>query len=106
VLFVALINRARHLAEAGSKIENPNLFESVVMSILVGHQRELSQLQDQLLPVKTKTCPPCSRTSSIEDFFKGNTVDDGVAILCQHCREALYDDVRHSPKGKQCRYLW
>jgi hypothetical protein len=44
--FVALINRAKHLAVAGSKIEDQNMFESVVMSILLEHQRELAQLQD------------------------------------------------------------
>lgn len=87
--FVALMDRAKRLAVAGSKIENPNLFESVVMSILVEHQRELSQLQQRLLPEKTKTCPRCGRTSSVEEFFKGPTLDEGVAILCMHCREAL-----------------
>jgi phosphoribosyl-dephospho-CoA transferase len=87
--FVGLIQRAKHLAEAGSKIENPNMFESVVMSILVEQQRELSQLHDRLSPRKTKTCPRCSRTSSLEDFLKANTVDEGVSILCQHCRDAL-----------------
>jgi hypothetical protein len=67
--FDALIHRAKHLAKAGSKIENPNMFESVVMSILVEQQRGLSQLHDRLSPLKTKTCPRCSRTSSLEDFF-------------------------------------
>jgi len=87
--FDALIKRAKHLAKAGSKIENPNMFESVVMSILVEHQRELAQFQDRVLPVETKTCPRCSRTSSLEDFFKANTVEQGVTILCQHCRDSL-----------------
>ena len=54
--FTELINRVKRLAMAGSKIKNINIFESVVMSILVEHQRELSQLQEQLLYVKTKTC--------------------------------------------------
>jgi hypothetical protein len=84
-----IIHHAKHHAETGLKIENPNLFESVVMSILVEHQRELSQLQDRLLPCNTKTCPRCGRTSSIEEFFKGSTVNEGVAILCRYCREAL-----------------
>jgi len=55
--FASLIHHAKIHAEAGSKIENPDLFESVVMSILVEHKREMQQLQEQLLPVKTKTCP-------------------------------------------------
>jgi hypothetical protein len=87
--FAALINRAKRHAVAGSKIENPNMFESVVMSILVEHQKELSQLQDRLLPVETKTCPRCSRTSSIENFLKNDEMENHISILCQHCREAL-----------------
>ena len=87
--FLDLIERAKRHAEAGTKIENQNLFESVVMSILVEHQRELQQLQGMLLPNQTKTCPRCSRTTSIEDFFKGENVSDGVSILCSHCKEAL-----------------
>jgi len=87
--FHDLIERAKHHAEAVSKTEYPNLFESVVMSILVEHQRELQRLQEILLPSQTKTCPRCSRTASIEDFFKGESVKDGVSILCSHCKEAL-----------------
>jgi hypothetical protein len=87
--FDALMHRAKQHAAAGSKIENPNLFESVVMSILVEHQRELSSLQEQLDPVKKKTCPRCSSTHRIEEFFKGETVEEGVGILCSHCQEAL-----------------
>ena len=87
--FHDLIERAKRHGEAGTKIENPNVFESVVMSILVEHQRELQQLQGMLLPSETKTCPRCSRTSSIEEFFKGNSVKDGVTILCSRCKEAL-----------------
>ena len=83
--FASLIHRAKIHAEAGSKIENPDLFESVVMSILVEHQREMQQLQEQLLPVDKKTCPRCSRTASLEDFLK----EDRVTILCSHCQEAL-----------------
>ena len=88
-VFLNLIERAKRHSEAGTKIENPNLFESVVMSILVEHQRELQQLQGILLPNQTKTCPRCNRTASIEDFFKGESVNDGVTILCSHCKEAL-----------------
>jgi NMD protein affecting ribosome stability and mRNA decay len=87
--FLELIERAKRHAEAGTKIESPNLFESVVMSILVEHQRELQQLQEILLPNQTKTCPRCSRTASIEDFFKGENVNDGGSSLCSHCKEAL-----------------
>jgi hypothetical protein len=87
--FQELIKRAKRHAEAVSKTEYPNLFESVVMSILVEHQRELQQLQEILLPSQTKTCPRCSRTAPIEDFFKGDGVKDGVSILCSHCKEAL-----------------
>jgi hypothetical protein len=88
--FVSLISRAKHHALAVSKIKNPNMFESVVMSILVDHQRELSELQHRLVPLKTKTCPRCNRTSSVEEFFKGDGIDQGVRILCQHCRDALF----------------
>ena len=87
--FHDLIERAKRHAEAGTKIESPNLFESVVMSILVEHQRELQQLQGILLPNQTKTCPRCSRTASIEEFLKEKAVKDGVSILCSHCKEAL-----------------
>jgi hypothetical protein len=82
--FHDLIERAKRHAEAGTKIESPNLFESVVMSILVEHQRELQQLQGRLLPNQTKTCPRCSR-----NFFKGDSVNDEVSILCSYCKEAL-----------------
>jgi len=88
--FVSLLHHAKIHAEAGSKIENPDLFESVVMSVLVEHQKELQQLQGRLLQPQTKTCPRCGKTSAIEEFFKGNTVGDGVTILCQDCREALF----------------
>ncbi len=87
--FDALLHRAKLHADAGSKIENPNMFESVVMSILVEHQRELSQLEERLDPAKKKLCPRCSRTGRIEEFFKGQSVEDDVGILCSHCREAL-----------------
>jgi hypothetical protein len=87
--FLELIERAKRHAEAGTKIESSNLFESVVMSILAEHQRELQQLRGILLPNQTKTCLRCSRTSSIEDFFKGEGLNDGVTILCSHCKEAL-----------------
>ena len=83
--FASLIHRTQIHAEAVSKIENPDMFESVVMSILVDHQREMQQLQEQLLPVDKKTCPRCSRMASLEDFLEG----DRVAILCSHCQEAL-----------------
>jgi hypothetical protein len=88
--FVSLIYRAKHLAVAGSKIDNPNIFESVVMSILVEHQRELAQLQNQLLPVATKTCPRCNRTSSIEDFLKSDRMDNRIGILCNYCQDAVF----------------
>jgi len=88
--FISLLNHAKLHAEAGSKIENPDLFESVVMSILVEHQKELQQLEGRLLQLQTKTCPRCGKTSMLEEFFKGDTIQDGVTILCQDCREALF----------------
>jgi hypothetical protein len=88
--FVGLANRAKHNAKAVLKIGAPNMFESVVMSILVDHQKELQQLQEHLLQPEIKTCPWCGKTSAIEEFFKGNTINDGVTILCQDCRETLF----------------
>ena len=88
--FVSLLRYAKLHAEAGSKVENPDPFESVVMSILVEHQKELKLLQRRLSPPQTKTCPRCGKTSQIEEFFKGDSLSDGVTILCQDCREALY----------------
>ena len=88
--FVELMNRAKHNARAVAKIESPNMFESVVMSILVEHQRELARLQDTLLPNETKTCPRCNRTTSIENFLKTGGQDNDVGILCSHCQEALF----------------
>jgi DNA-directed RNA polymerase subunit RPC12/RpoP len=88
--FVSLFEHAKRHAEAGSKIQNPDLFESVVMSILVEHQKELQQLQGHLLRPQTKTCPRCGKTSVIEEFFKGETIQEGVTILCQECREVLF----------------
>jgi hypothetical protein len=88
--FVSLLRHAKLHAEAGSKIESPDLFESVVMSILVEHQKELQLLERQLLKPQIKACPRCGKTAAIEEFFKGNTLSDGVTILCQDCREALY----------------
>jgi hypothetical protein len=88
--FISLLHHAKIHAEAGSKIENPDRFESVVMSILVEHQKELQQLQGRLLQPQTKTYPRCGKTSAIEEFFKGDTIRDGVTILCQDCREALF----------------
>ena len=64
--FIALMTRAKHQAIAGSKKENGDMFESVVMSILVEHQRELYQLQGRMLPAHTKTCPRCGKTSPLE----------------------------------------
>lgn len=83
--FDSLIHRAQIHAEAGSKVENLDLFESVVMPILVDHQREMQQLQEQLLPINKKTCPRCNRTALMEDFLK----EDRITILCSHCQEAL-----------------
>ena len=88
--FISLLHHAKIHADAGSKIENPDLFESVVMSILVEYQKELQQLQRRLLQPQTKTCPRCGKTSAIEEFFKGDTISDGVTILCQNCRETLF----------------
>ena len=88
--FASLLRHAKLHAEAGSKVESPDLFESIVMSILVEHQKELQLLERQLLRPQTKTCPRCGRTSQIEEFFRGDTLGDGVTILCQECREALY----------------
>jgi hypothetical protein len=52
--FICLLHHAKIHAEAGSKIENPDRFESVVMSILVEHQKELQQLQGRLYNHKKK----------------------------------------------------
>jgi hypothetical protein len=87
--FARLMHRAKRHAEASSKKENPNMFESVVFSILVDHQRELALLQDRLLPVETKTCPRCGRTSPVEDFVTRRTNHERVGILCGRCREGL-----------------
>ena len=88
--FISLFEHAKHHAKAGSKIQSPDLFESVVMSILVEHQKELQELEGRLLHPQTKTCPRCGNTSRIEEFFKGETLQEGVTILCQECREALF----------------
>jgi hypothetical protein len=88
--FVVLFEHAKRHAQAGSKIQSPDLFESVVMSILVEHQKELQQLEGRLLQSQMKTCPRCGKTSGIEEFFKGDTIQEGVTILCQDCREALF----------------
>ena len=88
--FAGLIHHAKQHAKAVLKIENPNMFESVVMSILVEHQKELQQFQDRLLQPLTKSCPRCGKTSVIEEFFKGDALRDGVTILCQECRETLF----------------
>lgn len=88
--FVSLFEHAKHHAEAGSRIQSPDLFESVVMSILVEHQKELQQLEGRLVQPQTKTCPRCGKTSRIEEFFKGETIQEGVTILCQECRETLF----------------
>ncbi len=87
--FAALMQRAKRHADAASKVNTPNMFESVVFSILVEHQRELAQLQDQLQPVETKTCPRCGGTNPIEDFFTTTTNHERVGILCGRCQEAL-----------------
>ena len=88
--FVSLFEHAKHHATAGSKIQNPDLFESVVMSILVEHQKELQHLEERLLRPQIKTCPRCGKTSRIEEFFKGETIPEGMTILCQDCRETLF----------------
>jgi len=88
--FVGLFKRAKQNAKAVSKIETPNMFESVVMSILVEHQKELQQLEERFLHPQTKSCPRCGKTSAIEEFFKGDTKSEGVTILCQDCREVLF----------------
>lgn len=88
--FISLLERAKQHAEAGSKVESPDLFESVIMSILVEHQKELQELEGRLLTPQMKTCPRCGRTTRIEEFYKGNTLQEGVTILCQDCRETLF----------------
>jgi hypothetical protein len=88
--FIALFERAKHHADAGSRVQSSDLFESVVMSILVEHQKELHHLEERLVQPQTKTCPRCGKTSRIEEFFKGETLKDGVTILCQDCREVLF----------------
>ena len=88
--FVSLFQHAKQHAEAGAKIQSPDLFESVVMSILVEHQKEMHQLEERLLQPKTKTCPRCGKTTRVDEFFKGETIRDGMTILCQDCREALF----------------
>ena len=88
--FISLLERAKLHAEAGSKIQSPDLFESVVMSTLVEHQRELQQLEGRLLAPQIETCPRCGKTSMLEEFFKGDTIQDGVTVLCHDCREALF----------------
>jgi len=88
--FSQLLNRAKHHAEAGSKVERNDLFESIIMSILVDHQRELSHMQKKLFLENTKTCPRCGKTTNSEEFFKGETLEEGMTILCQDCRELLY----------------
>ena len=44
--FEQLMNHARHHAEAGTNMPNPNPFEPVVMSILVEHEKELRKLRE------------------------------------------------------------
>ena len=88
--FISLFDQAKHHANAGSRVQSPDLFESVVMSILVEHQKELHQLEERLLQPQTKTCPRCGKNSRIEEFFKGETLQEGMTILCQDCREALF----------------
>jgi hypothetical protein len=83
--FIDLLERAKKHAEAGSRVENPNLFESVIMSILVDHQRELQTLQGTLIPDEKKVCPRCGGNAPLEDFVNGGR----VAILCSRCQEAL-----------------
>lgn len=87
--FAALITHAKQHAYAGSKRQDPNMFESVVLSILVEHQKELMSLQGLLLPVEVKTCPRCHRTTSVEDFLKGSSEGERAGILCQYCQQAL-----------------
>ena len=87
--FVALMERAKRHAEAGAQVDTPAMFETVVMSILVEHQRELSQLLDQVLPDTIKTCPRCNSTRPLEDFVRGTSEQERVGILCRHCQEAL-----------------
>lgn len=44
--FEALMNHARQHAAAGSNISNPDPFETVVMSILVEHEKQLRELKN------------------------------------------------------------
>jgi hypothetical protein len=43
--FISLFEQTKHHATAGSWVQSSDLFESVVMSILVEHQKELHQLE-------------------------------------------------------------
>ncbi len=83
-----LFHHAKCKAQAVAKIQAPNMFESVVMAILVEHQRELGRLQDQLLPDESKTCPRCNQKGSLERFLKNDTQQ--VGVLCSRCQEALF----------------
>ena len=46
--FDELINHARRHAAAGSNMSNPNPFETVVMSILVEHEKTLRKLREHV----------------------------------------------------------
>jgi hypothetical protein len=46
--FDELINHARRHAAAGTNIANPNPFETVVMSILVEHEKALRKLREHV----------------------------------------------------------
>ena len=86
--YTGLWNHAKRNAHAVTKIQQPNLFESVVMAIPVEHQKELSQMQQQLLPDESKTCPRCNQSGALDTFFKRDTTQ--VGILCNRCQEALF----------------
>jgi len=46
--FEELLNHGRRHATAGSNMTNPNPFESVVMSILIEHEKALRKLREHV----------------------------------------------------------
>lgn len=56
--FEQMIDACRNHASAGSNATRPEMFESMVMSILLEQQKKLNRLEKELVAIKQKQAQP------------------------------------------------
>lgn len=56
--FQQMVDACRNHASAGSNATRPEVYESMVMSILLGQQKRIMRLEKELIAIKQKTFQP------------------------------------------------